>query len=191
MSIKDGEVCYYLQRSLKYSNNGQSTEAEFILLREPGMEHQDGYTKLSQYVSRAQISSAKIVQDMNLEEATQPEEVGEELKKFHEQAEEMESESEEIEEALTLSLRLSDIDNAEFLKTFEKICLKKGAKRPLALVDGLQTVPLNKALWDRLHPEEAFCIAIKWCVFFVTAADIRNKNKSGKASGSDTQARAV
>lgn len=191
MSIKDGEVRYYLQMPLKYSDSGQSTEAEFILLREPGMEHQDGYTKLSQYVTKAQISSAKIVQDMNLGESGPTEEVGEEPKKFHEQVDEMESESEEIEDAMALSLRLSDINNAEFLKTFEKICIKKGAKKPLALVDGLQTVPLNKVLWDRLHPEEAFRIAIKWCVFFVTAVDIRNKNKSGKQSELDMPVKAV
>lgn len=191
MSIKDGEVRYFLQKSLKYSNSGQSEDAEFILLREPGMEHQDGYTKLSQYVSKAQIFSAKMVQDMNLSESEPSEEIGEEPKKFHEQADEMESESEEIEDALSLSLRLSDIDNAEFLKTFEKICLKKGAKRPLALVDGLQTVPLNKVLWDRLHPEEAFRIAVKWCVFFVTAVDIQRKNRSDKQLESDTQAKVV
>lgn len=191
MSIKDGEVCYYLQRPFNYHNGSQSVEAEFILLREPGMEHQDGYTKLSQYASQAQIQSAKMVQDMNLGEMEQPEEIGEEAQKFHEKAEEMESESEEIESALSLSLRLSNIDNAEFLKTFEKICLKKGAKRPLALVDGLQTVPLNKVLWDRLHPEEAFLIAIKWCVFFVTAVDIPKKNSSDKGSELPSQARVV
>ncbi len=178
MGIREGEIDYTLKRSFKYSKAGQTVEARVILLREPGMEHSSGYYKLTEFVSQSQIKSAAIAKDLKLNSDTDINDIGEQSASLHNQVDELENENAAMEEMISVALKLSGIDIAQFVKTFQKIAVKVGAAKPIALVDGDQTVPLTNNLWNKLHVDDAFEMAVRWCSFFVTAVDIVPKNKS-------------
>jgi len=179
MGIREGETKYILERPFKYSNGGQTQEANHILLREPGMEHQRGYYKLTQYITKSQMQAAKMFQEMGgVDSEDLLNNVGEEQTTLIDQADGLENESEETEGMISMSIKMSDIDIIDFMTTFEKMVTKIGAKRPLAIVDSNPTNPLTKVLYEKLHPDEAFGLAVKFCSFFVTAVDIQPKTKS-------------
>ena len=117
--------------------------------------------------------------------------VGKESVPFHDEVEGMERATKEMEDTLGISIKMSDVDIVDFVKTFQKIVTKANAKKSIALVNGDPTVPLNKVLWDRLHPDEAFSMAVRWCAFFVTAVDTQSKTKSDQPSELHTQAKVV
>ena len=199
MGVKEGETRYNLKKGFNYSNDGRTQEAEFIILREPAMEHYNGYFRLSQFITKSQMASAQFAQQMGFEKFELQEMmdeqkesiVGEQVKPLHEQVDEIEETAEDVEEAMIWSLKMSDIDIVDFIDTFRKMVTKTNAKKHLAFVDGNQTVPLGKVLWDRMHPDEAFYMAVRWCAFFVTAVDTPQKPKSGQPSGQDTSVEVV
>lgn len=189
MGIKEGEVKYYLKKPFKYANQGQTTEASHILLREPGMEHQNGYYKLTQFITKAQMQAAGQARKFGFGSQEEIEDiVGEEAVPLNKQTEEIENESREIEEFMSMAVKMADIDIVEFMKTFQKIAIKPGARKSIALVDGNPTIPLTQTMLDKMHPDEAFDLAIKYCSFFVTAVDTPLTAKSEQPQESDTSA---
>ena len=182
MSIKNGETDYKLKRPFNYSDQGQTTQAEYVLLREPSFEHQDEYFQLQKYVTQAQMSMALISQKMGvLDTSDEPDISGQEVQPFHEQVEEIEASLQDAETSISMSIKMSDnVNTSEFVRTFQKIATKKSSRKPIALVDGNLAVSLNKTLWERLHLDDMFGMAVRWCAFFVIAVDAPQNSSSKK-----------
>lgn len=188
MSIQDGTTNYTLQRSIEYGSKDGFLDAEFIELREPSMEHVTESVKLKQIVSRVQMDLlAK--RDKFLEIADGVPEVGEIVKDFSENADSMEDEADDEAAFLEMTLLSSEtVDASEFLAIFQKMACKT-LQRSVCVIDGKEK--MTPGLWAKLHPDDAFGMAIKWCAFFVTALDGAAKNTSKPQSESVQEVKAV
>lgn len=190
MGIEDGSTKFYLTKSFLYSLKGTSgqKQAKFIELREPGFEHQNEYFKLSQMVSKAFFSMTrqKDIVD-NISESV----IGEEIKPFHEDTENIEKDSQDMESSLSMAINLSDIDVVLFIKTFQKMAMKKGVFKSIALIDGNLTKPLTDELLSRMGLDDIFSMAIKYCCFFVTSLITEMEDSSEKQPESVVQVKEV
>jgi hypothetical protein len=182
--IEDGTTEYRLQRPFKYSHKGASLEAEFCELFEPGMEHVKYYLKLKQMIVRAQLEASKTIRSLGYSGDEELGTAGEELKPLHEDVDEIEKQAAEGEAALAIVLQMSEsVDICTFVRAFSKLCFAK-SKKNICMVDGNEK--MTEALFDRMHPEEAFNLAVRWCNFFVTALAGQEENGSRQPSKSAT-----
>lgn len=163
--IEDGTVEYRLIKPFEYKSNGGTAVAEFCELLEPGYEHAKYYLKLKQMVVKAELEVAQMATSMGF--ASEEDMAGERVKPFHEQTEEFENQSEEMEALLLVALQMSEkVDVSEFVATFAEMCTS-GKRKSLCLVGGQEKI--TDFLFAQMHPEDAFAMAVKWCSFFVTA----------------------
>lgn len=180
MGIEDGTTEFKLTRPLEYRFNGNAEMADFILLREPGMDQVKYYLKLKQMIVRAQMDLAKQATEINkIKDA-----IGEEVKPLVEGVAEMEAQSEEIGQAIALALQTSTVDIGDFLEAFAAMACMK-ARKPIALVAGHQA--MTDALWATLKPDDAFGMAVKWCSFFAMPLAGGEKISSGQPSVSASE----
>lgn len=165
--IEDGTTEYRIQRPFKYSHKGASLEAEFCELFEPGMEHAKYYLKLKQMVVRAQLEAAKVAKELGFSEGDEMGMAGEEVQPMHDQTDEIESQAEEMEGLLLTTLQMSEkVDISQFVEIFSKMCFAN-SKKNICMVDGKEK--MTEVLFNRMHPEDAFSLAVRWASFFVTA----------------------
>jgi len=177
MSIKDGEFEFKLTRPLGYKFDGQSHEASHIVLREPSMEHVKFYLRLKQMLQRAQLELAQKAGKVQ-------ENIGEIVRPITEQAQQIEDDADQILELFKVSLETSDsVDIGQFIGTFESMACAR-AKRSVCMIDG--RLAMNDALWQGLKPEDAYCMALRWCSFFGMPSKEGSKTTSGQQSESPT-----
>ena len=129
MGIKSGDFTFKLRKPLKYKFDGDSHEADHVVLKEPGMEHLKFYLRLKQMLMRAQLELAG--------KASQLEEVaGEVSKPFKDQVDEIESQTEDVYQMYSVCIqRAESVDIGQFIGTFEKmVCLV--ARKGICMIDG-------------------------------------------------------
>jgi hypothetical protein len=177
MSIVNGETVFVLSRPVKYSRGGNSQiEGTIVTLREPGMEHSKFYLKLRQMLTRCQMEFAKQAEELKA--------FGDQQKALHEDTDRIENETEDmIDTFLTLLMASETVDVSQFVETFYKMVTMSSCKA-VCLFDDIQ--PMTSALWDKLYPEDAFKMAVRWCVFFGMPSDGQGKIISGLPSDSPT-----
>ena len=181
MGIKEGSFEFRLSKPLEYSMGGNRAEAEMVQLFEPTMEHSQYYLKLKQLLTRSQMDLAKQIE--NLDELRDS--LGQQVKPFHEDVDKLESENDQMFEAFDAALNASEsVDVSMFQKQFEKMILKP-AKKPIAKVDG--RVVMTSVLWSNLHPDDAWNMAVRWCVFFAMPSLEGTKKSSEQQSDSVTE----
>lgn len=180
MSIKEGETTFELSRPINYSRGGNSqVHATTVTLREPGMDHVKYYLKLRQMLTRVQMEFAKQAESLKA--------IGEQQKALHENAEEIETEGDDMDEVFAMLLMASSTVNvADFVDIFRQMVVKS-ARKAVCLFDDIQ--PMTDALWDKLTPDDAFNMAIRWCVFFAIPSVADEKTTSVQPSGSPTELR--
>jgi len=185
LGIQDGTTDFPLSRDLNFSVNGATESTRRLVLREPGMEHVKFYLRLKQMLTRSQLEIAKQASEFNqIKDA-----VGDVVKPLEDSVEDLESQVEDTHEMFSLALQASEtVDIGQFIGTFEKMVCTK-AKKSVVLVD--DRVPLTSALWNSLHPEDAFNVAIRWCSFFGTPSPGGQKTISARPSESHTEPMAV
>lgn len=184
MSIKDGQTEYVLSRPLAYSRGGNSTaQSGIITLREPGMEHVKFYLQLKQMLTRCQMEFAQ--RAGAIQEA-----IGEVQRPLHEDTDSIEAETGDMSEMFEMALMASEtVDVSKFVETFRAMAVLPGAKRAVCMVDDAQQ--MTAALWDKLYPDDAFKMAVRWCVFFGMPSEEGEKTTSGQQSGSATEPKEV
>lgn len=174
MGIEDGTTEYKLKHQLEYRLKGQAEVAKFIVLKEPTMDHVKHYLKLKQMIMCAQMDLAKQASEINkLRDA-----MGTEVKPFSEDVQALESEADDMTEAISLSLQAApNVDIGLFIETFEAMACMK-ARRAICVIDDV--VPMTSALWDNLNPNDAFDMAVRWCAFFAMPSQGGEKTTSGQ-----------
>jgi len=179
MSIQEGAFDFQLSRPLKYKFDGTTHEATYVKLQEPGMEHCTFCDKIEQMITKAQMD---FVQKSGERESM----VGEVAKPFQEQAEEIESKSEDMAEALAIMLKDSDrVDYSKFNATFEKMACVINPRKSICLIDG--RLAMNSTLWATLCPKDAKAIALRWTAFFAMPSEGGAKISSDQPSELPTE----
>lgn len=163
MGVREGTTDYYLQKKFNYSHKGAQQEATFITLREPTSEHQDGYWVLQKFVTQANFSAMRMINEMNEEKELV---AGTEVRRFHDAVDDIEQESSTNDDMYKMILLAGNVDIEKFMKTFKKMVSTK-ARKPLALIDGEESVPLNSTLMEKMHPDDLLNLAVRWCGFFI------------------------
>jgi len=182
MSIKDGEIEHELSRPLDYKFMGNSEVANHVVLKEPTMDHVKFYSKLKQMVVKAQLELAKNSGELK----KMSDGIGEVVKPLDETAKTIEEEFEDTAAGLKFSLETSDkVDLSVFMETFKGMVLAPGAKKTICSVEG--KVVMTDALWNKLKPDDAIEIAVRWCAFFAMPSDGGEKTTLEPESGSHTE----
>ena len=159
MSIQDGTHELMLSRPLKFKHNGESCETRLIVLQEPSMEHSKFYLRLKQMLTRSELEAVKLFSQMKADDGG-----GKERKKFQDESKEIEAQYEDRYTLSKISLEASEtVDIGQFLGTFEKMVLVP-AKKVICRVD--DKINMTSALWERLTPDDAYEMALRWCAFF-------------------------
>lgn len=185
MGIEDGTTEFYLSRPIEYKSGGGSEHTSLIVLKEPCMDHVKHYLKLKSLIMRAQMELAKQAGEINKLRDS----IGDVVKPITEEAEALEAQTDEMDEAISLSLQAADnVDIGEFIKTFEAMACLKGRKS-ICMIDGKQA--MTTALWANLKPDDAFKMAVRWCAFFGMPSVGGAKTTSGQQSESAIQRTAV
>ena len=168
MGIKDGETIYKLQRSFKYSLGRETKDASYLTLYEVGSEHFSEFLKLEQMATRAQISLVKYFDKFKAEDIEEQVSIVEEkAKTIREHSDEIEKDLESADKDIAQILKMSDeVDTFEIVKTFKKMVLKQNHK-VICVVDGIDSVPMTSALWEKMHPTDMLNVACKYISFFV------------------------
>jgi len=157
MGIKSGDFTFKLSRPLSYKFDNGIHEANHVILREPGMEHIKFYLRLKQMLTRAQLDLAEKAGAME-------EQVGEVVKPFHEEADDIESQSDDVYNMYSVCIQGSEsVDIYQFVNTFKKMCCTI-ARKGVCMVDG--RLSIADSLWANLTPDDAFEMALRWCSFF-------------------------
>lgn len=187
MGIEDGTCEFALTRPLEYSRNGTTEKALHVVLREPGMDHVAHYLRLKQIITQAQFAVAKIAGDINRMRDSIPVnvniDIGEEVKPITENASDIEKESDQLADSMSMMLQAVEVDIREFISIFETMACMK-ARKPIVLVDGVQA--MTTALWAGLKPDDAYNMAVRWCTFFAMPSEMGGQTISGQQSGSPT-----
>jgi len=179
MSIQDGIFEFTLTRPIKYKFDSTSHDATHVKLQEPGMEHCQFCDKIEQMITKAQMDYTEKI-------GAQQSEVGETVKPFHEQAEEIEVKSEEMAEALAVVLKDSNrVDYSKFNATFAKMACVVNPKKSICLIDG--RLAMNSTLWANLCPKDAKAIALRWAAFFVMPSEEGERTSSEEQSELPTE----
>jgi hypothetical protein len=178
MGIREGEFTFKLSKPLKYQFDGSSHDADHIVLKEPGMEHLKFYLRLKQMLMRAQLELAEKagkIQDS----------VGEIVKPFQDQVDEIESQSEEVYQMYSVCIQGAEsVDIGNFIGTFEKMVCTV-ARKGVCMVDG--RLSMVSSIWNNLTPDDAFEMALRWCAFFGTPSIEGEKNTSEPQPESPTE----
>ena len=135
-------------------------EATTLELHEPGMAHVKFYTRLKQMLTQAQLDIEKDHDQIN-------DIAGKEVKSISEAKDDTEKELQGFATGFGFIINAShSVDAAQFLSTFEKMVLMplEGQARPICRVS--DSVIMTRPLWDKLHPDDAFAMATRWCAFF-------------------------
>jgi len=180
MGIVEGNTKYKLKRDLPYKSSGGSAVANLIELREPGQEHAKYYLRLKQMLMQAQMSLAKHIG--TIQEAMQA--VGEVVKPLQDNVEELEAQADADHEGISMAIMSSDIDISAWMTAFKNMACSH-VRQSMCMVDG--KVPMTSALWDNLHPDDAFDMSIRWISFFGTPSEEGQKTSSGQQSDSPTE----
>jgi hypothetical protein len=179
MSIQDGSIEFPLTRPIKYKFDNETHDATHVILQEPGMEHCQFCDKIEQMITKAQMD---FVQKSGERQSM----VGEIAKPFQEQAEEIESKSEDMAEALAIMLKDSDrVDYSKFNTTFEKMACVINPRKSICLIDG--RLAMNSTLWANLCPKDAKAMALRWTAFFAMPSEEGEKTTSEQPSESQTE----
>jgi hypothetical protein len=180
MSLEDGQKLYTLKHPLSYSvtGKGETRQAQFLELREPGMSHSRGYLKMKQMVTGLMMGSAQKMQEMGIERDSIVS--GSEVKKLHDiDQDQYDEEADNMAEMLNYCFGMStEIDLCHFVETFEKIACNSRQKS-ICAIDGEE--PMASAIWEKLHPEDAAGAAIAWASFFTMPSDFQKPKESGSA----------
>ena len=178
MGIKEGEFQFNLKKPLKYKFDGGVHEANFVILKEPGMEHIKFYLRLKQMLTKAQMELA--TKAGKIEES-----MGEIVKPFTEEIDKIESQSDEIYAMYSISIQASDtVDSWQFQKTFQDMVCTI-AKNGICMVDG--KLSITKEIYNNLSPDDAEEMALRWCSFFAMPSLEGKKTESGQQPESPTQ----
>lgn len=181
MSIQDGTYEFSLTRGVNYKSQGSTVTAESVTLKEPGMDHIKFYLKLKQMITRSQMELAKQAGEIN----KMKDSIGEIVKPLDQDTERIESETEDMHEAISLALQASEtVDIGKFIETFEKMACLKG-RSSVCMVDGKQS--MTAAIWANLKPDDAFNMAVRWCSFFGMPSEGGEKTLSDRPSESHTE----
>lgn len=188
MSHIDGVMRYDLKKSVKYSENGDFVEADYVELYEFNSAHVRFYTKLKTYVDKAIMDAQKLNKDR--------EQVSEFAgssgqKGLHEVSEEDHKiGADDMAELLEVAFSLSEDDDRlfNFLTAFRSMVVHTKV-HPIAKLDGKQIV--NDVLWDNIHPDDQLQLAYKYCAFFGIGLLGRLMDGSETASERPTAAKAL
>jgi hypothetical protein len=178
MSLENGEVIYTFKRSKKptYTDKtGQTVEAKFLELREPGMSHIGQYCKIKQTINGLIMNLTEVSEKyQNLGDGF---EAGTEVKKFHEQdVDEHEENAKQMAQMLEFAFGLSENANMDhFLNDFQKMACNK-RQSSICVVDNEQ--PMTETIWDKLHPQDAIDIALRWAAFFTMPSEFHQSIES-------------
>jgi hypothetical protein len=179
MGIQDGSIDFQLTRPLKYKFDGGTHDATFVKLQEPGMEHIKFYDRLDQMISKAQM-------DWVEKAGGRQEAVGEIVKPFKDQAEEIEENADDAYTVLEMMLKDSDrIELSQFNSTFAKMACVLNPQKSICLIDG--RLAMNDVLWRNLHPNDAKAMALRWASFFVMPLEEGGQTSSEMQSTSQQQ----
>lgn len=181
MSLIDGKTEFELSRPVTYSHKGETIQGHVLALYEPAMEHSKGYRRISQMLTRCAMEMA-ILRDKLGAGEKQTEAGGRVLPALHEAEAEHEAQAVIDEELIRVTLEAAERSD-EFVEVFgDMVCAQ--SRKPLCMVDGQER--MTRAIWDRLHPEDAFNTAIRWASFFATPS-LSQRNASGRRPESPTQ----
>lgn len=178
MSVQDGTCKFDLTRVVKYHSHGQPQEADYVILKEPCMDHVSFYLKLKQMITRSQMELAKQAGEINKLRDS----IGDVVKTLDEDADRIESETDMLHDGIVLALESSEtVDISKFMETFAKMaCLK--ARKSICMVGG--ELAMTSAIWSNLKPDDAFNIAVRWCSFFAMPSEGGVKISSDQPSES-------
>lgn len=176
MSIENGETTFNLSRPLKYSRGGNSqVETTTVILLEPGMEHAKYYLRLKQMLIRCQMEFAKQAGELKA--------IGEQQKALHQDTARIENENDDLFEMFSILVMASEtVDVSKFLEIFQEMATLRGAQKSICRLDAGQ--PMTGPLWDKLTPDDAYNMAVRWCVNFGMPSDGSGKTISDRQSGS-------
>lgn len=182
MTMQDGITHYNLKKPLSYQFGGQTVRAQFLELREPGMEHSSHYFKLRQMVTRACVEITAMFEAWDLDSGRSSVVAGGEVKKTHEQDEAGHAdETEEAIEMISMALHMAEkVDLDQFLKIFAEMACNEGGKS-ICAVDG--RVAMTKGIWANMSLDDALGAAVRWSAFFAMP-DVLGSSIFEKQSGS-------
>lgn len=178
MSIHNGTTQFVCGTPVSFTANGEVKESQIVILQQHCMDHCGESLKIRQMVMRM---------FMEFREKRAGDISGEEVKALD--AEQHEENTDELAEMLESLIFMSDaVDAADFLETFRRMVCKKASKA-IALIDG--EVPVTDAIWNRLNPDDALRMAIRWTAFFGMPSIGDQKTSSSKQSSYPGQPKAV
>lgn len=181
MSIKDGTYKFKLSKELEYKFKGSTRKTDFVVLKEPVMGHIKFYSKLKQMVTRVQMELAEQYSKLN----KMREDIGDVVKPMNDTADRIEDEADDTFQALSLGMQSSEkVDLSVFIEIFRKMILSP-AKKSICLVNG--DVVMTDALWDKLEPDCALDMAVRWCAFFAMPSEGGRKTSYDQPSESHTE----
>lgn len=178
--IHDGTTEFFSDHEVAYSCKGVEKFTKAFVLREPGMDHYKFYMRIKQMFMQA----FKEIGDKRKDDAQDIS--GEEVSAIEE---DHEQNSEEFAEVLGVLLLSSEkVDAAEFMDCFRAMACMRASK-PVVMLDGEQA--MTDAIWQNLHPDDGYQMAIRWAAFFaMPSADVQKKS-SNKPSVSSGQVKVV
>jgi hypothetical protein len=180
MSLEDGQKLYELKHKLAYSFKGETREAQFLELSEPGGSHRRGFLKLKQMVRSLVIAMGSKLDDLE-KMASNGRVAGGQVQGLHEKDhDEHESEAEELAEILGLAFGAADeVQLCNFVDIFGEIACHTKFKT-ICSVDG--EVPMTATIWNDLHPDDAEGVALTYAGFFIMPSEFRSGSTSEKPS---------
>lgn len=178
--IHEGTTDFFSDHEVPYSCKGVTKETTSFVLREPSMEHAKYYMPIKQLVMKAFMALGEKHKN-NKEDLS-----GEEVKAIEDDHEEK---SNEAAESLAAIFLISDVvDVSNFMDTFRAMACM-ASNKPIVMLDGEQR--MTDAIWNNMHPDDGWKMAIRWTSFFAMPLADDQKKSSSKPSMSQGQVKVV
>lgn len=161
MQVKKEPMRFQLKHSVTYNRDGAAnTEATFLELYEYSGKNRKEYLKLKSMVTKAMMSMSIYAQKMRELKNGLDKDIGEE-------------EGDPSTSFLSMAIDLANnVDGEEFVDTFGNMILCKA--NPLCKIDGVVT--MQDGIWQDMHADDQFDLAVAYCSFFGIGLAFLKKN---------------
>lgn len=176
MSFKSGETEYKLEKELSYSHKGQFEKGDFLLFREPKIQHAQPSLKLKQIIQKSELETAGQMKKIGLLDFNDDSpglKAGEVAKPIKSMAEEWEEDAQKIVDQIEMQLTQSSVDLYDFATIFWKMaCISPS----ICLING--QIPMKSGFRDNISLNDFLGAPIWYCSFFVALSDSKKNSTS-------------